>query len=274
LVIIAGPKTDPLEPEFESLKRYLQRGGSLLVLLNPFKTPQLAAFLKQYGFETANDIVIDRMSRVFGGDYLIPVITTYIKFPITKDFGLASFFPESRSVKAIEQSTPSITAQNLALTSPVSWTISEEQLNEGKADFDAAKGVQGPISVMAVSQITNEPDKAKSSGLVNEGKQESQDSPERPKKARIVVTGSSLFASNKIIQALQANKELFLNTVSWLAEDENLIAIRPKTGKAQPIILSGIEPALILFIPVVLVPLAWIIAGIIVFIVRRRTTTA
>jgi ABC-type uncharacterized transport system involved in gliding motility auxiliary subunit len=32
LVIIAGPKTDPLEPEFESLKRYLQRGGSLLVL--------------------------------------------------------------------------------------------------------------------------------------------------------------------------------------------------------------------------------------------------
>ena len=56
------------------------------MFLNPFQSPKLCTFLKDYGFVTADDIVVDRMSRVLGGDYLMPVITTYMQFPITKNF--------------------------------------------------------------------------------------------------------------------------------------------------------------------------------------------
>ncbi|HMK37486.1 MAG TPA: GldG family protein [Desulfomonilaceae bacterium] len=280
ILIIAGPKTDPMDTEFESLKAYLKRGGSMFVMLIPFKTPKLAAFLKDYGFETSDDIIVDRMSRVFGGDYLIPVITTYIKFPITKDFTLASFFPEARPVKASTNPGANVLAQDLALTSPVSWTINEEQLNKGEANFDEKTGTKGPLSVMAVSTVTMTGGEAKTPADDKPGpdsgndtkKSGSGDGPEiKLKKARIVVSGSSMFVSNKIFEALQANRELFMNTVSWLAEDENLIAIRPKSSRAQPLILTSSEPLVILLVPVVLIPLAWIVAGVGVFLYRRRS---
>src|SRR5919204_421660 len=52
-------------------------------------------------------------------------------------------------------------------------------------------------------------------------------SEQEAKKARLVVFGDSDFASNNYLN-LSGNRDLFLNTVSWLAEEENLIAIRPK----------------------------------------------
>jgi ABC-type uncharacterized transport system involved in gliding motility auxiliary subunit len=151
VLLVAGPKSDPMESEFDSIKSYLQGGGSMLVMLNPFKTPKLCEFLKNYGFETADDIVVDTMSRVLGGDYLMPVITTYIKFPITKNFTLASFFPESRSIRSVERPSPELDVHELAKTSQVSWTINQQQLDSGTADFDPNTGIKGPISVMAVA---------------------------------------------------------------------------------------------------------------------------
>ncbi len=263
--MIAGAKIDLMDNELESVKAYLKRGGNLFVLLDPFKTPKLATFLKDYGFETGDGIIVDTMSRVFGGDYLIPVISTYIKFAITKDFTLASFFPECRSVKASTNPGANIVAQDLALTSPASWTINEEQLNRNDANFDEKTGVKGPLSVMAVSTVTMTDQTKQNPTGDKASKNESTDEGsgnETPKKSRIVVTGSSMFAANKIFQALQANRELFMNTISWLAEDENLIAIRPKSSKAQPLILTSNEPLVILLVPVVLIPLAWILADL------------
>jgi gliding motility-associatede transport system auxiliary component len=285
MLLIAGPKTDPLDSELELIKNYIKRGGSVFVLLNPFKTPKLAAFLKDYGFETADGIVVDRMSRVFGGDYLMPVITTYINFPITKNFSVASFFPEVRSVRAADKPKPNVTVQDLALTSPVSWTISEAQLKSGNANFDEKTGQKGPISVMAVSTYNNvsSPDKKSGKGektaekstepTAQAGGNKGTENPAKKVKARIVVAGSSLFADNKYFK-LQGNGDLFMNSVSWLAEDENLIAIRPKSSKSQPIVLTGNQPLIILLVPVVLVPLGWIIAGVVVYLYRRRTVVA
>jgi len=292
ILIIAGPKTDPLDAELDSIKEYLKRGGSVLVFLNPFKTPKLTAMLKDYGFETRDDIVVDRMSRALGGDYLMPVITTYMKFPITKNFTLASFFPETRSVKVLEKPGPDIAPKELCLTSPVSWTINEEQLQSGKADLDEKIGMKGPISVMAVSTVTypdtpkpasageeKPTEKSKAEPSIKEG-QESKDGagkaetePPKPKKARIAVFGSSLITANKFFK-LQGNGDLIMNSVSWLAEDENLIAIRPKSSKSQPIVLTANESLAFLAIPVVLIPLAWIILGAAVYFYRRRSVSA
>jgi ABC-type uncharacterized transport system involved in gliding motility auxiliary subunit len=265
MLVVAGPTIDLLDVEMEMIGKYLDKGGKLLVLLNPFKTPALSKFLKKYGFITTDDIVIDRMSRVFGGDYLMPVITTYIKFPITKNFKLASFFPEARSVRVPKTPSPDVDAKELALTGPVSWTISESQLKSGKADFDPKTGMKGPIPVMAVSTYTHvaSPDKGKGSPA------DSALPP--PTKARIVVIGSSQFASNKFFR-LQGNGDLFMNTISWLAEEESLIAIRPKSRKARPVVLTGSQSTIMFVLPVVFVPLVWFLAGVVVYFLRRRTS--
>jgi len=282
ILIIAGPKTDLMDSELEQIRNYLKQGGSLFVLLNPFQAPKLCGFLKDYGFVTADDIVVDQMSRVLGGDYLMPVVTTYVNFAITKNFNVASFFPEVRSVAASKERGPNLVGQDLAMTSPVSWTINQEQLKSGNAKFDSKTGAKGPISVMAVSTYTppetqhpaaknaSETDK-KPDGKPEETKKSPDEKPDKTtKKARIVVSGSSHVASNKFFK-LQGNGDLFMNTVSWLAEDENLIAIRPKSPRSQPLVLQSRDSLMILLIPVVVIPLAWIIAGIVVFLYRKRT---
>ena len=286
-VIIAGPKTDPMDTEIQSLKDYLNRGGHLMVLVTPFKTPKLCAFLATYGFKTAEDIVVDRMSRALGGDYLMPVITTYIKSPITKNFTLASFFPEVRSVVASRDYKAGVEAKELALTSEYSWTISEEQLNSGNANFDEKTGMKGPVSVMAVSTYTpphgknpkeKDADITKEEEFTEQGsdtKKAATKEEDLPKavKSRIVVFGSSLVAANKFFK-LQGNPDLFMNSLSWLAEDENMIAIRPKSTKSNPIVLTGSESTGVLLIPLIIMPFIWIAIGVIVYMYRRRTLPA
>jgi ABC-type uncharacterized transport system involved in gliding motility auxiliary subunit len=279
ILVVAGPQTDLMDTELEAIQQYLKKGGSLLVLLDPFKAPKLCDFLTQYGFRTADDIVVDRMSKAFGGDYLMPIITTYIDSPITKNFTLASFFPEARSVTVPEKQGAGLDSQELALTSEVSWTINKEQLDSGKATFDPKTGKKGPISVMAVSTRVESDALPKDSQVpeTNPAEQPAPDAvnaPEKkPQKARIVVCGSSLFAANKFFK-LQGNGDLFMNTVSWLAEDENLIAIRPKSTHSQPMVLTERDSAIVFFVSVVLLPFSWVLAGLAVYLYRRRVVAA
>ena len=54
----------------------------------------LDPFLAKYGFEIGDDIIIDKLSQVFGANYLTPVVTEYEdKHPLTRDFNVATFFP-------------------------------------------------------------------------------------------------------------------------------------------------------------------------------------
>lgn len=292
MLVIAGPRIDCMDGELKLIRDYVKRGGKLLVMLNPFKSPKLATLLKEFGFETSDDIVVDRMSRVLGGDYLMPVITSYVKFPITKNFSLASFFPEARSVRTTKNPMPNVAVKELAFTSPASWTISEQQLKSGKPNFDEKTGTKGPVPVMAVSTYTgmaSEPEASPSTkepAGPSENKQGSDDPKKekqeaagdsaksnvrKPVKAGIVTFGSSQFASNKFFK-LQGNGELLLNTVSWLAEEENLIAIRPKSSRSEPLVLTARQSSALFLFPVVIIPLAWFIAGIVIYLYRRRTS--
>jgi ABC-type uncharacterized transport system involved in gliding motility auxiliary subunit len=290
MLVIAGPKADLMDSELEAIRRFIDRGGSLMVLLNPFETPKLTQFLAKYGFATTNDIVVDKMSRALGGDYLMPVITKYKQSPITKDFRLASFFPEVRSVRIADKPVPAVVAKELAFSSPMSWTISEDQLKTGDATFDPKSDEKGPISVMAVSTYTNyaslnKKEQKKSAGGIGkvakaseekappDGSNKTASTSAGPAQARIATFGSSQFASNKFYN-LSGNRDLFMNTVSWLAADEDLIAIRPKKRHAQPLVLTLGESWAVMLVPVILAPLAWILAGVIVYWYRRRSAAA
>jgi ABC-type uncharacterized transport system involved in gliding motility auxiliary subunit len=180
----------------------------------------------------------------------------------------------------------------LAKTSPVSWTINEKQLKSGIADFDEKTGIKGPVPVMSVSTVTPSAENQENSAAQkpvtskdNRANNSMKDATVIPKaadptakdkptkKGRIVVVGSSMFAANRFFK-LQGNADLFLNTVSWLAEDENLIAIRPKSEKTEPIVLTGNQSMLSFLVPVLLLPLIWIVAGIAVFVYRRKPARA
>ena len=66
---------------------------------------------------------------------------------------------------------------------------------------------------------------------------EDEESP-APPHTRVAVFGDSDFASNGYI-GLQGNSDLALNAINWLAEQENLISIRPRAPEDRRITLTA-----------------------------------
>jgi ABC-type uncharacterized transport system involved in gliding motility auxiliary subunit len=84
-----------------------------------------------------------------------------------------------------------------------------------------------------------------------------------------VVTGTSNFPINAYFPA-QGNGNLFLNMVSWLAQDEDLISIRPKPAEDRRILLSQSQLAMVRLLTIVVLPGIALIVGIVVVRNRRR----
>lgn len=272
VVIVAGPRQDLLESETETLGAFLGRGGHLLMLLDPESVPGLVTFVQRYGIEVGNDVVIETnpLGRLVGGDYLMPVVVAYENHAITKELGnVMTMFPVVRSVQVAKELPKGITAQGLATTSTESWAETDlKALHERHTAFDPDSDRRGPISIAAVATIT--PEKKDT----NAGGSESSESPEQeqsatPRAARLVVFGDSEFANNNLFP-VQGNGNLFLNTVSWLAEEEDLIAIRPrKGGGSGPVMLTAAQAPLIFWLPVILLPLGVLGSGAVVFVRRK-----
>ena len=62
-----------------------------------------------------------------------------------------------------------------------------------------------------------------------------------------MVIGDSDFASNQYFN-FSGNGDFFLNTASFLAEEENLISIRPKERKSNPVSLTRSQGMYILML--------------------------
>jgi ABC-type uncharacterized transport system involved in gliding motility auxiliary subunit len=263
VVVIAGPRTDFLGPEIDLLKNYLARGGKLLVMLDPVLKPDqpqpagLQALLKDWGIDAANDVVLDvsGMGRLLNTDESVPVAAAYPSHPITQEFGLLTAYPLARSMAPIEGGVNGRTAQKLVETSPRSWAESDLKSIGGggpaKADETDKKG---PVTLAsAVSgPATNAP-----------APKEPPQPGETPKQteARIVAFGDSDFASNAAL-GVQGNRDLFLNAVNWLAQQENLISIRPKDPEDRRITLTADQERRIFYLTVLIVPGLILLAGV------------
>jgi ABC-type uncharacterized transport system involved in gliding motility auxiliary subunit len=146
-----------------------------------------------------------------------------------------------------------VSAQGLARTSGESWAESnQDQIRTGQVKPDPGEA-RGPLTIAAVSTV------------------DAKDAPaeRQAAKARIVLIGDSDFATNGFVN-LSGNRDFFLNTLSWLAEEENLIAVRPKeASRPQPVFLTAAQGQALFLVPVVVIPLAVIVAGG-VAVARRR----
>jgi len=258
MVVVAAPEKPLFPEEVTSLKRFLNKGGSVLVFLEPYQDGGLKDFLKEYGIVISSDIVVDKMSRVMGGDFLLPMIVTYGDHEITRNFRLLSFFSLARSVevdKAVKKK--GLTLTNLAFTSQESWAETDrEALNQGKARLDP-EDRQGPISLAVVVEL--DPKEAKG--------EESKEEDKITGEGKLVVFGDADFASNKFV-SLAGNSELLANTINYLAGRKDLITIPEKQRPTDHLMLTRNQGLLLFWIPVVAIPLLVLLLGVVAW--RRR----
>jgi ABC-type uncharacterized transport system involved in gliding motility auxiliary subunit len=261
IVMVPSPKTDLFPQELAALDGYIAKAGKVFFMAAPFQAETTAKYLTKYGIVVADDVVIELnpIGQLFGVGPLVPVVGQYDPHPITKDMGgVMTLFPLTRSVAPAKGLPKGVQASVLAQTSSQSWGETDKNVFQtGKATPEPNEKT-GPLAVALVATVDAQPD-PKAEG----------DAAKKAPKARIVVVGTADFASNQFLGA-QGNRDFFLNIVSWLAEEEDLISIRAKDPKQNPVVLTSGQSRLVLGLPILVLPGAVLLCGIAVIMQRRR----
>jgi ABC-type uncharacterized transport system involved in gliding motility auxiliary subunit len=267
-IILAGPTSDLLPSEKDALQRYLERQGKLMVLLDPPVGAQAAAMtntqelLRYWGFEVGNNVVVDISGAT--NEPSIAVAASYPQHAITDRFATLTIYPLSRSVDPVSPATEGRVAMPIVQTSQRSWA--ETNL----ATLTSGPGVEmqpesgdkpGPVNVAAAMSL---------SAPSTTPPAETPPAPETAPKpeTRVVVFGDSDFASNAY-GGVPGNPNLFANAVSWLAQQENLIAIRPKAPDDRRVTMTPRQQQLVALTSVLVMPLLVFAAGIYTWWRRR-----
>jgi len=288
LVVIAGPTNAFLPSEIDVLDRYLRSGGRLLVMIDPVFSPSgdglvptgLEPWLKGYGVDVADDLVLDPDNRVpaYGPETLF--VSDYTSHPVTGSLGqrqIPVILSVARSVSA-GKAPEGATTTELFKTSSGAW---------GETDFtglqEASAGAgdaSGPLSLaVAVESEASDDSAAADDGdaAADSQKADSQsdakDASEKGKGLRLVVIGDSDIASGLLVaNPGLGNATLLNNAFNWLVERQSLLGIPPK--RPEQVRLSMTPGALrwsVLLVTILMPGLA-ILAGIWVWSRRRRVS--
>ena len=247
VLVIPGPKKPVQDEEKNAIESYLNSGGSAFMLIDPKSSSGMETFLKNWGIELGENIVIDPMSKLFGGDFAAPVVNQYTAHEITSDFVLATIFPIIRSVQGVP--IEGIITTELLKTSANSWA--ESNFDSGTVRFDEGKDSKGPVSVSVIA--TKNLESVSRENPENVETLEKQNNIKSLLKATLLVVGDSDFANNRYTN-FSGNGDFFLNSISWLAEEENLISIRPKERKSTPIQMTQSWGSAIFIMGVIVFP--------------------
>ena len=240
VVVVAGPQIDYLPQETAALKRYVEKGGKLLVLLDPpdrADTPPLTnllAFLGEWGFGAGGNIVLDPVGQAAVGSPEVPIATGYPPHPIVDTLNALTGFPLTQSV-AINPGGGR-TPQPFLETSRQSFAKKDVGVlrQGGEVALDEAKGdTPGPVTIGAAVSADAPNAPAPTPDASNPM------APLPPKtQARVALIGDSDFASNGFI-GFGGNRDLALNALNWLAGQESLISVRPRDPEDRRITLPA-----------------------------------
>lgn len=256
VIVIAGPQHPLSTQEVELLRTYLSKGGSLFVMEDPTfisgfgdaDDPLNTMLTEDWGITLNNDVVIDLESsdpRVSVGFSELYDTSN----PITSQIvNLDSFFPLTRSL-TLDSTKPGVQLSKLVSTTARSW--GEKDFNSltekgWPPSYDEATETLGPLTLAAAAENTS------TSG-------------------RVVVYGTSQFASDQIFDSGYANSDLFINSVDWSAGQENNGGITPK----QPVSrifkpASQLRLLMLMLIIGLVMPGVFVVMGITTWLQRRR----
>ena len=254
-LVVGGPTRDYQQPEVDAIKKYVEDGGRALLMLDPplkigrsetADNDALANLLQSWGVTLDKNLILDLnpIGQLLGVGPQVALVRTYDSQPIVDGLkGTATGFPLSRSIEIKNGDKTSV--QKLFGSSESSLATSN--LSSPEISASDPKNKKGPLTIAAA-------------GTYDTGKQGSQ--------GRFVVVGSSSWAANSFIK-FNGNSDLALNTIDWLASDEDLISIRPKQEEDRRVTMTRAQMNWVRITSQFLLPLVVVFAGVSVWWRRR-----
>ncbi len=255
LLVIAGPSRRFTRTETDMIKTYLDNSGRILLLLDAGKDAGLGDLLEAWGIRLVGDRVVGL--TLTGRELLV---TNYGRHPITDRLAsvkVATIFNAPRSIQPLASTNaPAIQAADkprltvLASCSENGWA--ELSPNQNPPKLDAGVDRPGPIAVAVA---------------VEKGMPRGMDV--EIKSSRMVVIGDSSFVANGSLLA-GYNADFFMNALSWLLERTDSLPISAKTPGRLNIVMSRPQFQIAFGIIVIAIPSVIAIAGLLVWLRRRR----
>jgi ABC-type uncharacterized transport system involved in gliding motility auxiliary subunit len=254
-LVIAGPTKDYQQPQVDAIKKYVEDGGRALLALDPplklgrsqiADNDALTAVLASWGVTLDKDLILDLnpIGQLAGLGPQVALVTRYASQPIVDDMkGTATGFPLARSLEFKNADKTSV--QKLFDSSASS--LATTNLSSSAVNVNDPKNKKGPLTLAAA-------------GTYSTGKENSQ--------GRFVVIGSSSWVANGFI-TFNGNDDLAMNTINWLASDEDLISIRPKQPEDRRITMTKAQLSWVRVTSQFLLPLVVVVAGVSVWWKRR-----
>jgi ABC-type uncharacterized transport system involved in gliding motility auxiliary subunit len=236
LAILGG--TQPLlDSEVTAILNYAASGGHLFIAMDPGKRHNLADLVKRLGIQFGGDYIIDQLGQLSGLSAAVAIGTEFSKTSdLTKNFvNVQSGLLLASPLKRAEGASPDIRVEEIVKTSPASFSKKEIA---GKIRADESDP-RGPFAVVMTAQ-------GKGKALLPSGSED--------KEFSAVVFSSSSIASNQFFDTMfPINRDLALNSVSFLAKDTDLISVRPKEPKGTRLIVTRTNKLIVIlgfFIPI------------------------
>jgi ABC-type uncharacterized transport system involved in gliding motility auxiliary subunit len=254
VLVVAGPQYAYQQPQVNALRKYVEDGGRAMFLIDPplqmgksavSKNELLDKALSGWGVTLDEDLVLEvnPLGQMFGIGPEVPLITSYGSQPIVTDLRSATAFPLAQSMTIANQGKASV-----------------EKL------FSTGERSEATINLSAASVTLGDPKNKKGPFVLGAAGTYSVGKPNR--QGRFVVIGNSGFVANNFI-SFNANKDLAMNAVNWLAQDEDLISIRPKQTEDRRLNATVAQMRLFLYFALIAFPLFIIGVGVSVFLKRR-----
>ena len=267
VLVIAQPRLDLLPGEVSRLMRFVDRGGNLLWLLDAEPLHGLEPLAEKLDLVLPPGIVIDPGAASINAPSTWSLGSVYPPHAITRNFNLITAFPSARPLMWNENpdwqhnvlvevasrgwvsrsmASPEITGDFAGIVGTPGNMSSGSANNASQLHFDKHKDTPGPVVIaMALQRHINDRDQ------------------------RIVVVGSGAFLSNTYA-GNGGNVDLGINMVNWLAGEEHLITLQPRTAMDSNVVLSRTEINVIGFGFLLVLPLMLAGMGVYVWLKRRR----
>jgi ABC-type uncharacterized transport system involved in gliding motility auxiliary subunit len=279
VVVAGGPRWDLTPGEFQDLDKAFQKGKGVFLLIDPMDPGAGKAFIefaKQHGVALGTNVIVDKVSRMVGGDFLMPLVSRYLVTHVaTKNMKQATFFPLVRTVQPSTDMVPGLEVLPLAMTSEGSWAETDlVELEKGNSSFDMKTDIAGPLPVAVAIEKSGTRDSGLGTRENEEPKRGTSPEervPRRSSGGRMIIVGDGDFLTNGYLE-LSGNKELGLNMIRWLANDDRFMDVRRPELRFKPLLLDVPRRTQLMVFLLGVYPLAFFILGGLYLVIRSRTS--
>ena len=264
VLVITALKEDIKEMEKDRLIDYIKKGGEILLLLDPnlenIKLTNFQKVLDEYGISISNGLILEGdTNKMVSGAPNFVISTINNSSPITKNMTMDLNMCLINAGRLIISSDDDLRAKNV--TAEVLATVSEKAFyrtdiqSSSQSRISSDEDANGnTVAAMLTKQINDEA------------------------VSKLIVFANTTFATNTQIPVSQTyymyaldfsnNKDILLNSLSYLTEREDNITIR-KNIEIVNYEVTETQNRIVLTI-IFTVPVLVIVVGIVIWILRRR----